>query len=103
MDSFLSTTLASAALQAESILGETVTLAGTDYTGVVEEMENLLPPGAAGYESQRVLLIALTAAQFTTAPTAATRPKLTARGATWTLTAVKPGPLHYHLTCVPGT
>jgi hypothetical protein len=50
-----------------------------------------------------VLLIALTAAQFTTAPTAATRPKLTARGATWTLTAVKPGPLHYHLTCVPGT
>ena len=103
MDSFLSTTLASAALQAESILGETVTLAGTDYTGVVEEMENLLPPGAAGYESQRVLMVTLTAAQFTTAPTAATRPKLTARSATWTITAVKPGPLHYHLTCVHGT
>ena len=103
MDSFLSTTLASAALQAESILGETVTLAGTDYTGVVEEMENLLPPGAAGYESQRVLMVTLTAAQFTTAPTAATRPKLTARSATWTITAVKPGPLHYHLTCVPGS
>ncbi len=103
MDSFLSTTLASAALQAESILGETVTLAGTDYTGVVEEMENLLPPGAAGYESQRVLMVTLTAAQFATAPTAATRPKLTARSATWTITAVKPGPLHYHLTCVPGT
>lgn len=103
MDSFLSTTLASAALQAESILGETVTLAGTDYTGVVEEMENLLPPGAAGYESQRVLMVTLTAAQFATAPTAATRPKLTARSATWTITAVKPGPLHYHLTCVPGS
>jgi len=100
MDSSLTALLTSAATQAQSILGETVTLGGVDYSAVVEETENLLPPGAAGYEAKRLLMVTLTADQFTTAPSAATRPKLTARSTSWTITAVKPGPLHYHLTCV---
>lgn len=94
--------IANAATTAQSILGETFSIAGdsTEYSGVMEEIDNTLPPGVTGYEVKRTLMITATSAQFSSAPTAATRKKVTARGSVWTMSAVRPGPFHYHLTCV---
>lgn len=107
--SAFSTFLATAAATAQTVLTEMAgddsgfTIAGDSHTyrGVMEEVESLLPPTGAGYEPRRMLMISATKPQFATAPSAATRPRITARGATWSLTAVKEGPHHYHLTCVP--
>ena len=100
--------LTSAASQAESILapltdpeaGGTFTLSGTTYTGTMAVFEKVLVSTAAGYEEQRQLKIAATRAQFASAPNPASRPKLVARGLTWTLTAVEPGAHYYILTAV---
>lgn len=107
----LSTTLAAAATEAQRLLapvtdpdGDGVfVLSSTSYTGVMSIMEKVLVPTPHGYEEQRQIKITATRAQFSTAPTAVGRPKFTARGLTWTLTAVEPGPQFYTLTGVAGS
>lgn len=97
--------LTAAAATAQTVLGETFTIEGdtTTYTGVVDEREGLLPATINGLELVKELIITCTKAQFTSAPSAAGRPKVTVRSTTWTMTAVRNGPFHYHLTCVPSS
>lgn len=78
----------------------------TTYTGVIAAPQDVLVPGPTGLEYRATLRITATRAQFATPltpATAATRPKLTARGQTWTLVALTPADAHYVLTCVPGS
>lgn len=96
----LSPILTAAAAQAEGVLGETYTLGGTSYTGVIEEDENMMVPTPNGFEPRRGLRIVSTLAQFDTAPSAATRPRVVARSSQWNVISVKPGPLQYTITCV---
>lgn len=79
------------------------TLAGTVYTGVIPAPESTMVPTQTGFEYRAVLTILALKSQFTSAPSAAGRPLLTARGQTWTLIDLKPADAHYQLTCVPGT
>jgi hypothetical protein len=75
----------------------------TTYTGVIAAPTDLLVPGPTGLEYRATLRITATRAQFATQPNAAARPKLYARGQTWTLVALTPSDAHYILTCVPGS
>lgn len=75
----------------------------TTYTGVIAAPQDVLVPGPTGLEYRATLRITATRAQFASAPNAATRPKLYARGQTWTLVALTPADAHYVLTCVPGS
>lgn len=97
--------LTEAAAIAQTVLGETFTIENdsTTYTGVLDEREGMLPATINGLELVKEMVITATKPQFTTAPSAAGRPKITARSSTWTLTAVRNGPFHYHLTCVPSS
>lgn len=106
----LSTTLTAAAAEAQRLLAPAAdptnsgefTIAGdsTTYVGVMEEDPNLLIPTPNGFEKVSAIKIATTRAQFSAAPSAAGRPKLTARGKTWNLTSVTPGAYHYQLIAV---
>ena len=109
-----SSILTSSASIAESILapladptGEGVfyfnSAPSTTYTGTIPAPQQLMVPTATGFEYRATLTITATTEQFASAPNAATRPKLTARGATWTLVAVTSAAPHYVLTCVPGS
>ena len=97
--------LLAAASTAQTVLGESFTIEGdtTTYSGVVDVGEAILPATVNGYQTVKQMVITATSAQFSAAPSAATRPKITARSETWTLTAVRAGPFHYHLTCVPSS
>lgn len=103
-----SSLLISAATQAEGILAPltdpdgsgTFTLSGTTYKGTMAVFEKVLVSTPNGYEEQRQLKVAATRGQFSSTPNPALRPKLTARGLTWTLTAVEPGAHFYILTAV---
>lgn len=104
----LADTLASAAAQAQSVLAEltgegTFTLSGdaTEYTGVFNEFNELDPLTPTGIKQVRQLTIVATKAQFTTAPSAAPRRSLTAKGITWSVQSVTDMPQHYRLTCRP--
>lgn len=105
MLSSFSTTLAQSAAQAQTVLGETFTLENdsTEYVGIMDEREALLPATVNGYQSIKELVVTATLTQFASAPSASTRPKLTARNLTWTVTNVKIAPFHYHFTCVPAS
>lgn len=108
--------LAAAATEAQSILAPmvdpdangTFTLAGVtnaldgtaNLTGVMSIFDNVAVPTANGFEEQRQIKISATRDQFTAAPDAAARPRLTAKGEQWTLTAVEPGGQFYTLTAV---
>ncbi len=100
MNSQLTSILTAAAAQAQGILGETFTLSGTSYTGVVEEDPAFMVPTPNGFEPKRALRIVATLSQFDSAPSAATRPALVARSTTWRLISVTEGPLQYALTAV---
>jgi hypothetical protein len=103
--------ISGAAKQAQGILAPMVdpdasgvfTLAGTAYTGVIPAPESTMVPTQTGFEYRAVLTIDALKTQFSSVPNPATRPLLTARGATWSLIAVTPADAHYRLTCVPGT
>jgi hypothetical protein len=77
----------------------TFTLAGTTYTGVFNEQEASDPLDPTGTRRVRYLFILATRAQFSSAPSAGTRPALTAAGRTWSLVGVTPMPQHYRLVC----
>lgn len=97
--------LTAAAATAQTVLGETFTIEGdtTSYAGVLDERESLLEATDSGLQSIKELVITATVAQFTAAPSAATRPKVSVRSQTWTLKGVRTGPFTYHLTCVPSS
>ena len=105
----LSSILTAAAAQAQTILAPIAeptgegefTLSGADYTGTFNELNETDPLDATGIRRIRILYIFATKAQFDTAPSAATRTTLTAKGATWTLAAVTDLPQHYRLVCKP--
>lgn len=106
----LSTTLTAAAAEAQRLLAPAAdptnsgefTIAGdsTTYTGVIEEDPNMLIPTPNGLEKVYGIKVMATRAQFSSAPVATNRPKLTARGKTWNLTSVSPGAYHYQLVGV---
>ena len=104
----LSAQLAQAAATAERILAPmadpdnsgTFTLSGVEYKGTMSVFDKVLVPTANGYEEQRQIKIGATRAQFATAPNAATRPRIVARGLQWDLIAVEPGAQFYVLTAV---
>ena len=98
MDTYLQAALDSAAATAQQVLGETFTLGGATYSGIVDVNEAVMVPTPQGYEPKRGAIITATLDQFAAAPDPATRPLLVARGITYRLVAVRPGPLHYHLT-----
>lgn len=98
----------SAATFAQDVLtelaGDTAgfTIAGdsTTYYGVGEVVEHMEAITVNGFETRKTLQLAPTKTQFTNAPSAASRPKITFRSQQWVLIGVRAGPLHYHLTCV---
>lgn len=100
--------LAAAAKQAQSILAPMAdpegdgdfTLSGESYTGTMSIFEKVLVPTANGYEEQRQIKIAAEVSQFDALPSAATRPRIVARGLQWNLITVEPGPQFYVLTGV---
>lgn len=100
--------LASAAAQAQTVLAEmcgdgTFTISGdsTEYTGVINEFNELDPLTPSGIKQVRQLTILATKAQFTTAPSAAPRRSLVVKGITWSVQSVTDFPLHYRFTCRP--
>lgn len=100
MDQYLSRILASAATQAQTILGESFTLAGETYKGVVTTAPEFIP-GPNGIERVDKLSIVATKGQFDTAPAAVPRVAVSLGGQSYWCTAVDDDDLHYFLTCVP--
>ena len=103
--------LRTAAAQAQGVLAQLAgattssasnfTLNGTTYQGVVVEVSAQVPVSVTGYEIIRELRITATISQFTAKPSAAPRLPVTALGASWYLTNVEEGAVHYTLTCRP--
>lgn len=105
----LSSLLASAAAQAQSILAPIAdpdgdgefTLGGTTYDGVLHLRDAEMVPGPNGLERIERLEIVATAAQFATAPSAAPRAAVSALARNWWCVAVRPAGPNYLLTCIP--
>lgn len=99
---FLARQLQTAARTAETLGGESFTLGGATYTGTLNETRAVAQANLTGIESIKMLEIVAEKSQFATKPDPTTRPALTARGASWTLTGgVGESELHYFLTAVP--
>ena len=73
---------------------------GTFY-GVMNEQDAEDPLDHAGIKRIRYLFIFPTKDQFTTAPSAAPRCTITAKGATWSVQGVTDLPQHYRIVCRP--
>lgn len=101
--------LASAAKTAQAILAPLadpdndgdITISGTTYEGVTNLRVVAMEPGPNGLRRIEELDIAITRAQFDTAPVAAPRFAVTALGRSWVCTAVSPAGPSWLLTCVP--
>lgn len=103
----LTSILSAAAAEAQSILapisdpegrGE-FTFGGADYTGTMNEQDEEDPLDVAGIKRVRQLYIYATKPQFDSAPTAAPRATLTAKGATWSVQSITDLPQHYRFVC----
>ena len=86
---------------AASATADNFTLNGTTYQGVVVEVSAQVPVSVTGYEIIRELRITATRDQFAAKPSAAPRLPVTALGASWYLTNVEEGAVHYTFTCKP--
>lgn len=77
------------------------TAEGSTFYGVMNEQDELDPMDHTGIKRIRFLFVYATAAQFTTAPSAAPRCTLTAKGRNWSVQAVTTLPQHYRIICRP--
>lgn len=101
MNSALLATLKIASTTAQSQLGQTITIDGANYTGVVQRGDPIFQPGPNGIERIEALTLVLTLDQFSAAPTAAPRANVVISGTRYWGTKVDADELHYFITCVP--
>lgn len=73
----------------------------TNVVGVFNEFNAADPLDPSGVRNIRLLTIFAEKSQFASAPSAAPRQTITAKGRTWTLQSTTDLPNHYRLTCRP--
>lgn len=104
MNSAFLAKLQSAATAAQSVLGESFTLAGATYTGTFASTQIDRALEIAGFAERATLRLVATKAQFTSTPwTAQARLQLTARGRTWSIVKVDTDDLHYLFDLKPAS
>lgn len=83
----------------ESLWGESFTYAGSNYSGTIADVRGEGRLVFTGIEDFADLIIEAKKAQFASAPVAAPRSLLVARGLNWRVVAVTSDELTYTLTC----
>lgn len=96
--------LQSASAAAQSVLGESFTLAGTTYTGTFASTQIARAIELAGIGERAELRLVATKAQFASTPwTTSARLQLTARGRPWSIVKVDTDDLHYLFDLKPAS